>query len=553
MSAPNKSYDPVEVEALKPEEIERMRDEAFAAFAAAGDLDALAQAKTAHTGGTSPLSLANREIGALPPQAKAEAGKRVGQARGAVSKALAARQAELEAERDARVLVEEAVDVTLPYDRVPAGARHPLTTLMERVADVFVAMGYEVAEGPEVEAEWFNFDALNFVPDHPARQMQDTFFVRGTTADGKATEGDESGVVLRTHTSPVQARSLLERTPPVYVVCPGRVYRTDELDATHTPVFHQIELLAIDEGLTMADLKGTLDHMVQALFGPDMKTRLRPNFFPFTEPSAEMDMVCYVCRGESVGNPDRRCRTCGSEGWIELGGCGMVNPKVLVACGVDPQKYSGFAFGFGIDLRAPASRRLVGQGHPATWADAVEAARSIAAEAGVEVTVRADQHAPWHPGRCAALYVTVNGEETLFGHAGELHPRVIKALHLPERTCAAEVELDVLERAVDGALQAPRISTFPVATQDVALVVAEDVPAADVERALREGAGELLESLRLFDVFTGEQIGGGNKSLAYALRFRAADRTLTVEEASAARDSAVALAAERTGAVLRGA
>ncbi|MGW3165421.1 phenylalanine--tRNA ligase subunit alpha [Streptomyces sp. NPDC001142] len=342
MSAPNKSYDPVEVEALKPEEIERMRDEAFAAFAAAGDLDALARAKTAHTGGTSPLALANREIGALPPQAKAEAGKRVGQARGAVNKALAARQAELEAERDARVLVEEAVDVTLPYDRVPAGARHPLTTLMERVADVFVAMGYEIAEGPEAEAEWFNFDALNFVPDHPARQMQDTFFVRGA-------DTDESGVVLRTHTSPVQARTLLDREPPVYVVCPGRVYRTDELDATHTPVFHQIELLAVDEGLTMADLKGTLDHMVQALFGADMKTRLRPNFFPFTEPSAEMDMVCYVCRGASVGNPDRPCRTCGSEGWIELGGCGMVNPRVLIACGVDPQKYSGFAFGFGIE------------------------------------------------------------------------------------------------------------------------------------------------------------------------------------------------------------
>jgi phenylalanyl-tRNA synthetase alpha chain len=220
---------------------------------------------------------------------------------------------------------------------------------MERVSDVFVSMGYEVAEGPEVEAEWFNFDALNFVPDHPARQMQDTFFVQGTSAEGTATTGDESGVVLRTHTSPVQARTLIDREPPVYVVCPGRVYRTDELDATHTPVFHQIELLAVDEGLTMADLKGTLDHMVQALFGPDMKTRLRPNFFPFTEPSAEMDMLCYVCRGESVGNPDRPCRTCGSEGWIELGGCGMVNPKVLVACGVDPEKYSGFAFGFGIE------------------------------------------------------------------------------------------------------------------------------------------------------------------------------------------------------------
>ncbi|MGW9616398.1 phenylalanine--tRNA ligase subunit alpha [Streptomyces diastaticus] len=348
MSAPNKSYDPVEVEALKPENIERMRDEALAAFAAAADLDALAQAKTAHAGGTSPLSLANREIGALPPQAKAEAGKRVGMARGQVNKALAARQAALEAERDERVLVEEAVDVTLPYDRVPAGARHPLTTMMERVADVFVGMGYEIAEGPEAEAEWFNFDALNFTPDHPARQMQDTFFVRGEGQEPGSRE-DESGIVLRTHTSPVQARTLLDREPPVYVVCPGRVYRTDELDATHTPVFHQIELLAVDEGLTMADLKGTLDHMVQALFGPDMKTRLRPNFFPFTEPSAEMDMVCYVCRGASVGNPERPCRTCGSEGWIELGGCGMVNPKVLVACGVDPEKYSGFAFGFGIE------------------------------------------------------------------------------------------------------------------------------------------------------------------------------------------------------------
>ncbi|MFD5070809.1 phenylalanine--tRNA ligase subunit beta [Streptomyces sp. NPDC058369] len=194
-----------------------------------------------------------------------------------------------------------------------------------------------------------------------------------------------------------------------------------------------------------------------------------------------------------------------------------------------------------------------GKGRPADWADSVEAARAIAREAGVEVTVRADQHAPWHPGRCAALFVTVDGEETLFGHAGELHPRVIKELHLPERTCAMEVELDVLEQAVDGALRAPRISAFPVATQDVALVVDQDVPAADVERALREGAGELLESLRLFDVFTGEQIGGGSKSLAYALRFRAADRTLTVDEASAARDAAVALAAERTGAVLRGA
>ncbi|MER0243815.1 phenylalanine--tRNA ligase subunit alpha [Streptomyces sp. HSW2009] len=348
MSAPNKSYDPVEVEALKPEEIARMRDEALAAFAAAGDLAALHEAKIAHTGDRSPLALANREIGALPPHAKADAGKRVGGARGEVNRAFKTRQEELEAERDARVLVEEAVDVTLPGDRLTPGARHPLTTLSERIEDIFVAMGYEGAAGPEAEAEWFNFDALNFTPDHPARATQDTFFVRAD-AEREPVDEAESGIVLRTHTSPVQVRAMLDREPPVYVICPGRVYRTDELDATHTPVFHQVELLAIDEGLTMADLKGTLDHMVQSLFGADVHTRLRPNYFPFTEPSAEMDMECYVCRGASVGNPDRPCRTCSSEGWIELGGCGMVNPRVLVACGVDPEKYSGFAFGFGIE------------------------------------------------------------------------------------------------------------------------------------------------------------------------------------------------------------
>ncbi|MFE2599111.1 phenylalanine--tRNA ligase subunit beta [Streptomyces sp. NPDC059396] len=194
-----------------------------------------------------------------------------------------------------------------------------------------------------------------------------------------------------------------------------------------------------------------------------------------------------------------------------------------------------------------------GGGRPADWADAVEAARTVAREAGAELTVRADRHEPWHPGRCAALLVTVDGEETLVGHAGELHPRVVKALGVPERTCAMEIDLDLLEWAGTGAIEAPRISVYPVATQDVALVVARDVPAAEVEEALREGAGELLESLRLFDVFTGEQIGEGHRSLAYALRFRAPDRTLTVEEATAARDAAVALAAERTGAVLRGA
>ncbi len=339
MSAPNKSYDPVEVSALRPEEVERARDEALSAIAAAADLDELKQVRVAHAGDRSPLAHANREIGALPPAARAEAGKRVGAARGAVAKALKERQAELEEERDQRVLVEETVDVTLPWDRAPRGARHPLTTMQERMVDVFVSMGFEVAEGPEAEAEWFNFDALNFKPDHPARTMQDTFFVGS----------EDTGLVLRTHTSPVQVRALLSRELPVYVVAPGRTFRTDELDATHSPVFHQLEGLAVDEGLTMADLRGGIDAFVGGMFGRGLKTRFRPSYFPFTEPSAEVDMQCFVCRGASAEPGADPCRTCSSEGWIELGGCGMVNPRVLVACGVDPDRYSGWAFGVGVE------------------------------------------------------------------------------------------------------------------------------------------------------------------------------------------------------------
>ncbi|MEV5575910.1 phenylalanine--tRNA ligase subunit alpha [Spirillospora sp. NPDC052269] len=339
MSAPNKSYDPVEVTALQPAELDKARDAALAAIAAATDLDDLKAVRLAHAGDRSPLALANREIGALPPQAKAEAGKRVGAARGAVAQAMKKRQAELEEERDQRVLVEETVDVTLPWDRAPRGARHPLTTLQERMADVFVAMGFEVAEGPEVEAGWFNFDALNFKPDHPARSMQDTFFV----------ESEESDVVMRTHTSPVQIRSLLSRDLPVYVVAPGRTFRTDELDATHAPVFHQLEGLAVDEGLTMADLRGAIDAFVTGMFGGGLKTRFRPSYFPFTEPSAEVDMQCFVCHGASAEPGGEPCRTCSSEGWIEIGGCGMVNPRVLVACGIDTTRYSGWAFGLGVE------------------------------------------------------------------------------------------------------------------------------------------------------------------------------------------------------------
>ena len=339
MSAPNQDFDPVEVTPLHADQVTRARDEALAAIAGARDLEELRAVRLAHAGDRSPLALANREIGALPPAARADAGRRVGAARAAVAAALARREAELAAERDARVLVEEAVDVTLPVDRRPIGARHPLTTLMERIGDVFVGMGWEVAEGPEVEAEWFNFDALNIGPDHPARAETDTFFV----------DPPQAGVVLRTHTSPVQVRTMLSRRPPIYVVCPGRTFRVDELDATHTPVFHQVEGLAVDEGLTMAHLRGTLDHLARVMFGEDQQTRLRPNYFPFTEPSAEVDLRCFVCHGASVGDPAHPCRTCNSEGWIEWGGCGMVNPLVLRACGIDAERYTGFAFGMGIE------------------------------------------------------------------------------------------------------------------------------------------------------------------------------------------------------------
>ena len=335
MSGPNKSYDPVQVASLSAENVEAMVAEALQAFAAATTVAELKQARIGHAGDRSPLALANREIGALPPQARKDAGQRVGQARAAVNKALAERQVQLEAEHEERMLVEETVDVSLPTTRARRGGRHPLTLQSELIADLFVAMGYEVAEGPVVEAEWLNFDALNLGPDHPARTMQDTFW----------TEPADHHIVLRTQTSPVQARTMLTRKPPIYVVCPGRVFRTDEYDATHSPMFHQVEGLVVDERITMAHLKGTLDHFASQLFGDGITTRFRPSYFPFTEPSAEVDVKCFVCRGIAPES----CRTCRGEGWIEWGGCGVVNPRVLVACGVDPDVYSGFAFGMGID------------------------------------------------------------------------------------------------------------------------------------------------------------------------------------------------------------
>ncbi|WP_454300645.1 phenylalanine--tRNA ligase subunit alpha [Salana multivorans] len=321
--------------------VEAALADALAAVESAADLDALKEVRIAHTGDRSPLALANRAIKELPGSEKAVAGKLVGGARGRLGAAIKAREAQLEELRAQEILRTETIDVTLPVARGAAatattglaGARHPIARISEEVADIFVAMGWEIAEGPEVEHEWFNFDALNFTQDHPARQMQDTFFLANPrSADGSE---EDAHLVLRTHTSPVQARALLSRDLPVYIACPGKVFRTDELDATHSPVFHQVEGLAIDKGLTMAHLKGTLDHFAKAMFGPEARTRLRPSFFPFTEPSAEMDLWF----------PQKK----GGAGWIEWGGCGMVNPNVLRSVGIDPTVYQGFAFGMGIE------------------------------------------------------------------------------------------------------------------------------------------------------------------------------------------------------------
>jgi phenylalanyl-tRNA synthetase alpha chain len=310
---------------LSPEGLAKAVSAARQAFALADDLDTLARVKTEHLGDRSPLALARQALGSVAKDERADAGKRVNAARGEAQRGYDERLAALRTERDAAVLVAEAIDVTLPSTRQPLGARHPITILAEHIADTFIAMGWELAEGPEVETEQFNFDALNFPADHPARSEQDTFYIAP----------ENSRQLLRTHTSPVQVRTLLAKEPPVYVVSIGRTFRTDELDATHTPVFHQVEGLAVDRGLSMAHLRGTLDAFARAEFGPEARTRIRPHFFPFTEPSAEVD-VWFVGKK-------------GGAGWVEWGGCGMVHPNVLRAAGIDPEAYSGFAFGMGLE------------------------------------------------------------------------------------------------------------------------------------------------------------------------------------------------------------
>ncbi|MDR3052048.1 MAG: phenylalanine--tRNA ligase subunit alpha [Oscillospiraceae bacterium] len=270
-----------------------------------------------------------RAMGQVPPEDRPAIGQMINEAREKAVALLDARGQWIAARERALALANERIDVTQPVPGPGLGALHPISLVLGEVLDVFTGMGFEVVEGPEVELDLFNFEMMNMPPNHPARDAQDTFYI-------------EDKIVLRTHTSPVQARIMTTRKPPIRIVCPGRVYRADEVDATHSPVFHQLEGLVVGEDVTMADLKGTLDAFAQRLYGPDITTRFRPSFFPFTEPSAEVDLTCSACRGKG-------CRVCKGTGWIEVLGSGMVNPRVLDMCGIASDRYSGFAFGVGLE------------------------------------------------------------------------------------------------------------------------------------------------------------------------------------------------------------
>ena len=289
------------------------------------DLD---EVRVKYLGKRGTLTQLLRALPGLPPAERPIVGREANEAKAGLESELEARQAVLEgAERRAR-LAADRPDLTLPGRRVPPGARHPLTQVHDEIVDVFTGMGFAVAEGPEVELDHYNFEALNIPKDHPARDMQDTFYVGGE-------------ILLRTHTSPVQIRTMERQKPPVRIICPGRVYRRDA-DITHSPVFHQVEGLAVDRGISMGDLKGTLELFARELFGPDSRIRFRPSFFPFTEPSAEVDVLCFLCKGGG-------CRVCKASGWLEILGSGMVHPRILQAMGYDTEEVTGWAFGMGVE------------------------------------------------------------------------------------------------------------------------------------------------------------------------------------------------------------
>ena len=319
------------------ENLQDLQEKLLAGIRSAAGLKELDELRVAALGKKGSITEKMKTLGTLPPEEKIAAGKALNLLKSAVENAVESRKSELETIELNRRLAGESIDVTLPVRPETQGRIHPVSKIYEEVVAIFGEMGFEVAEGPDIEDQFHNFNALNMPADHPARQMQDTFYI----PNPDSADFDDSYVV-RTHTSPVQIRTMEQRKPPIRIIAPGRVYRSDAVDATHSPIFHQIEGLVVDEGITMSDLKGCLETVIKRLYGEDSIVRFRPHHFPFTEPSAEVDVQCFACHGKG-------CRICKGEGWIEILGCGMVHPKVLAGCGLDPEKYSGFAFGIGLE------------------------------------------------------------------------------------------------------------------------------------------------------------------------------------------------------------
>jgi phenylalanyl-tRNA synthetase alpha chain len=332
-----------ELSAANPE-LGGLREQALAAIAAAGDQAAIEDVRVRILGRKSRLTEILRSISALPAEQRPVVGRLGNLVRVELESLVEAREAELANASLRSALAHERIDVTLPGEPFLGGHEHLISRTIREVEDIFIGLGYKVAEGPEVETEYYNFTALNTPADHPARSLHDTFFVDAASAGARAGRGADDGLVLRTHTSPVQVRVMEKQPPPVYVVCPGKAYRRD-LDATHTPMFHQVEGLAVDEGITLADLKGTLYHFARAFFGADREIRFRPHFFPFTEPSVEVDVSCGLCGGKG-------CRSCKYSGWLEILGAGMVDPSLYGFVGYDADKVQGFAFGMGVERMA---------------------------------------------------------------------------------------------------------------------------------------------------------------------------------------------------------
>ena len=321
------------------EELQTLRSDAVAAVAAADGPDALREVEVRYLGRKARLNEILRGVRDLPDELKRVVGPAGNQLRGDLEAAVASRRAVIEAEAEARLLSSDRIDLSLPGRRPPRGAPNPLVETARRIEDAFLALGYMVAEGPEAETDWHNFQALNTPPAHPARSLMDTYYLKGP-------RGPESAL-LRTHTSPVQIRVMESQPPPIYVVCPGRVFRRDDTNPTHSPVFHQLEGLAVDEGITFAHLRWTIERFVSAAFGPDRRGRLVPSFYPFTEPSCELQVTCPLCEGDG-------CSQCAS-GWLGIGGAGMVDPNVFESCNIDPERFTGFAFGMSLE-RPPMDR-----------------------------------------------------------------------------------------------------------------------------------------------------------------------------------------------------